>query len=244
MPPSPFPEREALARAAYGRTTSPESEARAADAARALHEFDLRVAAELQALHQAGVDEEEARERRAHRIRSRTVRVLGTLAVLGLIAGGAATFLAPHESRRSGDLSLTSTATRESRIDSGAGTAAAPPLAPVGRTSSGSAASAEHWFDEPQRDSDVVAQLPDDLDPVSTRAVKSSVEGWQVFVAKDTAGGFCVIAKETASGTSGTSCLTPDQFTSTGILLTAGGPASITVYWDGFDLTVAPAVSR
>ncbi|WP_086459544.1 hypothetical protein [Agreia sp. VKM Ac-1783] len=235
-------EREALARAAYGRTTSPEDEVRAAEAARELHELDLREAAERQALHQATLDAAAARERRAHRIRSRSVRVVGTLAVLGVIAAGAATLLQPPEARQS-DLPRTIPATGESRVDLGLGTIATTQPGPVGRTSSGSAASAEHWFDEPQKDTDRLAQTVGNIDPSSTRAVDPRVEGWQVFVAKDTAGGFCVIARETPNGVAGAGCATPDQFTSAGILLNTGGSTSITVYWDGFDLTVESSPS-
>ncbi|SKA81539.1 hypothetical protein SAMN06295879_0341 [Agreia bicolorata] len=234
MPPrsSPPPERAALERAAYGRTASPEDEARAANAARALNELDLHEAAERQALQRAAFDAADARERRAHRIRSRLIGAGGTLAAVALLAAaGAILFSSPdhHAPGRFSELPRSVAAT-------------APP-GPVGRTSSGSAASAEHWFDEPQKDSDVRAQLPDDIDAASTRAVDSSVDGWQVFVARDAAGGFCVIAAETASGTSGTSCATPDQFTSAGILMTTSGTTSITVYWDGFDLTAEPSAA-
>ena len=237
------PERQALARAAYGRTTSPEDEVRAAEAARELHEFDLRETAERQALHQATLEAADARERRAHRIRSRSVRVLGTLVVLGVITAGAATFLAPTAPAPLSDLPRTTPATSEPGVDLGPGIVATVPSGPVGRTSSGSAASAEHWFDEPQKDADRLPQIVGNIDPSSTRAVDPRVKGWQVFVAKDTAGGFCVIARETPNGVAGAGCATPEQFTSAGILLNTGGATAITVYWDGFDLTVESSPS-
>jgi hypothetical protein len=165
------------------------------------------------------------------------------LAVLGVIAAGAATFLAPPASAPLSDLPRTTPATSEPRVDLGLGTVTTAPSGPVGRATSGSAASAEHWFDEPQKDTDRLAQTVGNIDPSSTRAVDPRVEGWQVFVAKDTTGGFCVIARETPNGVAGAGCATPDQFTSAGILLNTGGAAAITVYWDGFDLTVESSPS-
>ncbi|KJC63612.1 hypothetical protein TZ00_13850 [Agreia bicolorata] len=211
-----------------------------------MNELDLHEAAERQALQRAAFDAADARERRAHRIRSRLIGAGGTLAAVALLAAAGAILFSSPDHRTPGrfsELPRSIAATGEAHVDLGPGAVATAPSGPVGRTSSGSAASAEHWFDEPQKDSDVRAQLPDDIDPTSTRAVDSSVDGWQVFVARDTAGGFCVITAETASGTSGTSCATPDQFTSAGILMTTSGTTSITVYWDGFDLTAEPSAA-
>lgn len=221
--------RSALARAAYGRTTTPEDEARAADAARELRELDHREAAERAALDRASLDAADARERRAHRIRSRAMRVSSVLAVLGLIAAGAATLLAPPVSREA--KSVVDTMELGHREVS-----PLPTRVPAEAVTTGSAASAEHWFDAAQQTDDLAPPTSANIDPASTRHVTSTVEGWQVWVARDPQGNFCVIALEAASGVSGTGCTTPDDMTAAGLVMTTTGTTSLTVFWDGFDL--------
>ena len=132
--------RSALARAAYGRTSTPEAEARAADAARELRELDHREASERAALDRAALDAADARERRAHRIRSRIVRVSSVLAVLGLIAAGAAMLLSPPASR---DAKPSVNTMELGHRD----VSPLPTRVPAEAVTTGSAASAEHWFD-------------------------------------------------------------------------------------------------
>ena len=221
--------RTALARAAYGRTSTPEAEARAADAAIELHELNVREAAERAARDRAALDAADARERRAHRIRSRVVRVSSVLAVLGLIAAGGAMLLSPPASREGEPFVDT--------VDLGSGTVAtAAARVPAEAVTTGSAASAEHWFDAAQQNDDVAPQPSQNIDPASTRKVTSTVDGWQVWVARDLQGNFCVIALEAASGVSGTGCTTPEDMTAAGIVMTTTGTTSLSVFWDGFDL--------
>ncbi|MDN4642180.1 hypothetical protein QCD70_18190 [Agreia sp. PsM10] len=222
-------ERFALARAAYGRTSTPDDETRAAAAALELHELDLREAAERAALYRAALDAEDARERRAHRIRSRVVRVSGVLAALGLVAAGASMLLSPPASR-DGEPFVDTMELGHREV------APLPTRVPAGVVTTGSAASAQRWFDAEQTDADMAIVMAPDLDLSSTRAVGSSVEGWKVWVAQDLKGNLCVLAFEETSGVGGFSCATPDDFTASGLEMTTTGTTSLTVFWDGFDL--------
>jgi len=221
--------RSALARVAFGRTSTPEDEARAADAALELHERDLREAAERAALDRAALDAADARERRAHRIRSRVVRVSSVLAVLGLIAADASMLLSPPASREG-------TPSGESMELGHREVGPLPTRVPAEAVTTGSAASAEHWFDAAQQNDDLAPRPSENIDPASTRAVTSTVEGWQVWVARDLQGNFCVIALEAASGVSGTACTTPQDMTAAGLVMTTTGTTSLSVFWDGYDL--------
>ncbi|CAD5990760.1 hypothetical protein [Agreia sp. COWG] len=238
--------REALKRTAFGRAQSPADEARAAEAQHRLLELDAIEAEARDAEARAQRDAHGARERRRRRIRSRVIAVTGIAATLGALVAVYAGLVTPtsstESSSRQGDLRSIAPTSTDS-VDLGRGTVAPAPAGPVGRVTSGSAASAEHWFDDPQKETDVVVQLANDLDPSSTRAVDSSVDGWQVFVAKDKRDNFCLVAVETGNSVTGWDCASPDQFTSAGLLLTASGATAITVYWDGFDLTTEPGAN-
>ncbi|KQP56761.1 hypothetical protein [Agreia sp. Leaf283] len=222
-------ERSALERAAYGRTSTPADEARAADAARELHELELHEAAERAALDRAALDAADAHERRAHRIRSRVVRVSSVLAVLGLVAAGASMLLSPPASRD--DKPFVDTMELGHRE-----VAPLPTRVPAEAVTTGSAASAEHWFDAAQQNADFAPRTSQNIDAASTRSVTSTVEGWQVWVARDLQGNFCVIALEAASGVSGTACATPQDMTAAGIVMTTTGTTSLSVFWDGYDI--------
>lgn len=241
-------EREALAHIAFGRAESPADEARAAEAQRRIAELDAALAARSEAARAADArerrDADAARERRSRRIRSRIISAGTVAATLGILAAAYVGLVTPTSSTegssRQGEAPQYITPTSTGGVDLGRGTVATSPAGPVGRVTSGSAASAEHWFDDPQKDSDVVEQLANDLDPASTRAVDSSVAGWQVYVAKDKRDNFCLVAVETVNSVTGWDCASAEQFTSAGLLLTASGTTSITVYWDGFDLNTEP----
>jgi hypothetical protein len=223
-------ERAALARAAFGRASTPEDEARAADAARRLHELDLREAAERQALERAALDAADARERRAHRIRSRVVRVSSVLAVLGVVAAGAAMWLAPPASR--GEQPFVDTMDLGHRE-----VAPLPTRVPARAVTTGSSASAEAWFDVVQTDDDrVQAYLPPRIDGSSTRLVSTDMPGWKVWVAKDIDGNLCLVVHESGTTDAVAKCATPDDFTASGVLVSSVGSTSISAFWDGFEV--------
>jgi hypothetical protein len=229
VPAPPFPEpvegnsaRSALAAVAYGRTDSAEDEARAAEARLALHELDLHAASERQALARAAREAIVARERRARRIRSRLLRGSGALAIIALLVAVGVVLLAPPQDR---DASLF-----------GGLPGTLPPTGSAAGAPSGGAANAQFWFDGPQTADDRTPTQLDRIDPDSTRAVDSDVEGWQIWVAKDVDDGLCLIVHETATEINGWSCKTPEQFAASGLLVTATGATPISAYWDGFDL--------
>ena len=223
-------ERFALARAAYGRTSTPDDETRAAAAALELHELDLREAAERAALDRTALDAADSRERRAHRIRSRVVRVSSVLAVLGLIAAGASMLLSPPVSRDGKPFVDT--------MDLGRGEIATTPArVPAEAVTTGSAASAERWFDAAQTDLDRIdANLPVRIDGSTTRLVSTDVPGWKVWVAKDTDANLCVVVHESATPEAVAECATPDDFTASGVLVSSVGSTSISAFWDGFEV--------
>jgi hypothetical protein len=196
-----------------------------------LHELDLRETAERQALHRAALDAEDARVRRAHRIRSRVARVTGTLVVLGLLAaGGAAMWLAPPASRD--DQPIVDTMELGHRE-----VAPLPTRVPSEAVTTGSAASAERWFDAEQTDADLApVELPDSIDPSTTRVVNTDMPGWTVWVAKDADGNLCLVVHESAAADAVAQCATPDDFTASGVLVSSVGSTSITAFWDGFDV--------
>ena len=209
MPPSSFSEREALARVAFGRTASSEDESRAAEAARRLHELDLLEAAGRQALQRAALDAADARERRAHRIRSRSFRVLVALAVMGVIALGAAMLLAPP---------LRSS----TPLDAGA--------------ANGPAGS---WFDEAQTDRDRVdSYLPSYVDGSTTRLVSMAMPGWKVYVAKGDNADLCLVVHESGTTKAVAECVTPEVFAESGVVISSVGSTSISAFWDGADVHV------
>ncbi|WP_374946769.1 hypothetical protein [Agreia sp.] len=221
-------ERAALARAAYGRTSTPADEVRAADAARELHELELREAAEQQALQRAARDAADARERRAHSIRSRVARVTGTLVVLALIATGAAMWLAPPRDDRP-FVDTMELGHRE--------VAPLPARVPARAVTTGSAASAERWFDAVQTDTDRLYELlPAFIDSSTTRLVPTDEPGWRVWVAKDVDASLCLIVHEASTPEAVAACATPDDFTASGVLVSSVGSTSISAFWDGFDV--------
>ena len=223
-------ERFALARAAYGRTSTPDDETRAAAAALELHELDLREAAERAALDRAALDAADSRERRAHRIRSRVVRVSSVLAVLGLVAAGASMLLSPPASRD--DKPFVDTMELGHRE-----VAPLPTRVPAQAVTTGSAASAERWFDAAQTDTDLVdAFLPPRIDGFSTRLVSTDVPGWKVWVAKDSEANLCLVVHESATPEAVAECATPDDFTASGLLVSSVGSTSISAFWDGFEV--------
>jgi hypothetical protein len=223
-------ERAARVRAAYGRTSSPADEARAAEAARELHDLDLQEAARTAALKRAALDAADARVRRAHRIRSRVVRVSSVLAVLGLAAAGAALWLLPPSPRD--DQAVVEPMQLGHRE-----VAPLPTRGPAGAVTTGSAASAERWFDEDQTDADLVpVELPDSIDASTTRVVSTDMPGWTVWIARDTDANFCLIVHESADEDAVAACATPDDFTASGVLVSSVGSTSISAFWDGFDV--------
>ena len=231
------PEREALARAAYGRTASADDEARAAEAARRLQELYLREAAERQALHRAALDAADARERRAHRIRSRSARVLGVLAVMGAIAAGAATFLAPPTTR--GGEASAGPSTRAL----GPGEAVTPPTrAGTQLESSTTTGPAGSWFDEAQTARDRVepSLLPRYVDDSTTRLVSAAVPGWRVYVAQGTNSELCLVALESGTTQAEAECVAPEVFAVSGVSVSGVGSTSISAFWDGVDVHVGP----
>jgi hypothetical protein len=217
-------------RAAYGRTSTPSDEARAAEAARELLELERQDAARSAALHRAALDAADARVRRAHRIRSRVVRVSSVLVVLGLSAAGAAMWFSPPAP--GDDQPFVDTMELGHRE-----VAPLPTRVPDGAVTTGSAASAERWFDEAQTDADLApVELPDPIDPSTTRVVSTDTPGWTVWIAKDADANLCLVVHESATAEAVAACATPDDFTASGVLVSSVGSTSISAFWDGFDV--------
>jgi hypothetical protein len=158
------------------------------------------------------------------------VRVSSVLAVLGLLAAGAFTLLAPPASRD--DQPFVDTMDLGHRE-----VAPLPTRVPAGPVTTGSAGAAEHWFDDAQTDADLVdAFLSPRIDGFSTRLVSTDMPGWKVWVARDTDANFCLVVHESGTPEAVTACATPDDFTASGVLVSSVGSTSISAFWDGFDV--------
>jgi hypothetical protein len=158
------------------------------------------------------------------------VRVSSVLVVLGLAAAGAAMWLLPPSPRD--DQSVNEPMELGHRE-----VAPLPTRGPSGAVTTGSAASAERWFDEEQSDADLVpAELPGAIDPSTTRVVSTDMPGWTVWIARDTDANFCLIVHESADEDAVTACATPEDFTASGVLVSSVGSTSISAFWDGFDV--------
>jgi hypothetical protein len=243
-----------LRRVAFGRTSSPEEEARAAEAHTALIALERAhhvrkaaltaavaavLAAPTVAAPVAVSDAEPGAEVAAGSIRPPSLWRRLALPVGAFALGIAVAAVA---------LPLLFTADAPDPVaDFGSGEGLLPPE-PVeaGALRPGDLDAAERWLAQPQTETDIVALQFENIDPSTTRLAAGGAGTGTTWVARDDDGGLCVVVTIGAAGTFAASCSPPDMFVLHGAMVSlnqgvAGAP-SIEAAWDGAHVyvTVGP----
>ena len=102
----------------------------------------------------------------------------------------------------------------------------------------GDPVAAEKWFDRPQQAQDAFDIIPMlahlNIEPPDVRFVQTDLDGYSVWVAKNTDGEFCLLGSYGGMGYS--TCAPRDQFAMSSLLLIQDHN---TIRWDGVTVTVA-----
>ena len=243
-----------LRRVAFGRTSSPEEEARAAEAHTALialerahHVRKAALAAAVAAVLAAPTvaapvavsDAEPGAEVAAGSIRPpslwrRLALPVGAFALVIAVAAVALPLLFTPDAP-------------DPVADFGTGEGLLPPE-PVeaGALRPGDLEAAERWLAQPQTETDLVALQFEDIDPSTTRLAAGGAGAGTTWVARDDDGGLCVVVSIGAASSFAASCSPPDMFVLHGAMVSlnqgVAGTPSIEAAWDGAHVyvTVGP----